>query len=110
MRNLKLFQATVDSERHVVEEEKRLRVDNDPVGKAIEKFRALAYTKHPYNWTAIGTIEDLEKVTPADCQRFFDTFYQPNNATLIVVGDLDEADIIADLQAIEGTIKTRFLY
>jgi zinc protease len=91
MRQLKLFPATVDSERHVVEEEKRLRVDNDPVGKAIERFRALAYVKHPYNWTAIGTIEDLEKVTPADCQRFYDSYYQPNNATLIVVGDLDEA-------------------
>ncbi len=90
MRNLKLFPTTIDSERHVVEEEKRLRVDNDPVGKAIERFRALAYTRHPYNWTAIGTIEDLEKVTPADCQRFYDTYYQPNNATLIVVGDLDE--------------------
>jgi zinc protease len=92
MRNLKLFPATVSSERKVVEEEKRLRVDNDPIGKAIEKFRALAYTKHPYNWTAIGTIEDLEKVTPADCQRFYDTFYQPNNATLIIVGDIDEAN------------------
>ncbi|HXU62586.1 MAG TPA: pitrilysin family protein, partial [Polyangia bacterium] len=90
MRNLKLFPTTIDSERHVVEEEKRLRVDNDPVGKAIERFRALAYTHHPYNWTAIGTIEDLEKVTPADCQRFYDTYYQPNNATLIIVGDLDE--------------------
>ena len=76
----------------VVEEEKRLRIDNDPIGKAIEKFRALAYVKHPYNWTPIGTIEDLEKVTPADCQRFYDTYYQPNNATLIVVGDVDEAD------------------
>jgi zinc protease len=93
MRNLKLFPATVDSERHVVEEEKRLRVDNDPVGKAIERFRALAYLKHPYNWTAIGTIEDLEKVTPADCQRFYDSYYQPNNATLIVVGDLDEGTV-----------------
>jgi zinc protease len=93
MRQLRLFPATVDSERHVVEEEKRLRVDNDPVGKAIEKFRALAYLKHPYNWTAIGTIEDLEKVTPADCQRFYDSFYQPNNAMLIVVGDLDEASV-----------------
>ena len=90
MRNLKLFPTTIDSERHVVEEEKRLRIDNDPVGKAIERFRALAYTQHPYNWTAIGTIEDLEKVTPADCQRFYDTYYQPNNATLIIVGDLDE--------------------
>jgi zinc protease len=93
MRNLKLLPATVDSERHVVEEEKRLRVDNDPVGKAIEKFRALAFAKHPYNWTAIGTIEDLEKVTPADCQRFYDTYYQPNNATLILVGDLDEVAV-----------------
>ena len=93
MRHLKLFPATVDSERHVVEEEKRLRIDNDPIGKAIEQFRALAYTKHPYNWTPIGTIEDLEKVTPADCQRFYDTYYQPNNATLIVVGDVDEAAV-----------------
>ncbi len=93
MRNLKLFPATVDSERKVVEEEKRLRVDNDPVGKALERFRALAYLKHPYDWTPIGTIEDLEKVTPADCQRFYDTYYQPNNATLIVVGDVDEPTV-----------------
>jgi zinc protease len=93
MRHLKLFKETIDSERKVVEEEKRLRVDNDPIGKAIERFRTLAYTKHPYNWTAIGTIEDLEKVTPADCQKFYDTYYQPDNATLIVVGDVDEAEV-----------------
>jgi zinc protease len=93
MRHLKLFPETIDSERKVVEEEKRLRVDNNPIGKAIERFRMLAYTKHPYNWTAIGTIEDLEKVTPADCQSFYDAYYQPNNATLIVAGDVVEADV-----------------
>jgi zinc protease len=93
MRRLKLIQQTVDSERRVVQEEKRLRIDNDPIGKAIEKFRALAYTKHPYSWTPIGTMEDLERVTPADCQRFYDTYYQPNNATLIVVGDVEEAAV-----------------
>ncbi|MDB4980809.1 MAG: peptidase domain protein [Myxococcales bacterium] len=93
MRQLKLLPATIDSERKVVEEEKRLRVDNDPIGKAIERFRLLAFTKHPYNWTAIGTLEDLEKVTPGDCQKFYDTYYQPNNATLIVVGDVAEADV-----------------
>jgi zinc protease len=95
MRNLKLLPATVDSERRVVEEEKRLRIDNDPIGKALEKFRTLAYQKHPYNWTPIGTIEDLEKVRPEDCQRFYDTYYQPNNATVIVVGDVDEASVRA---------------
>src|SRR5262249_19205235 len=67
--------------------------DNNPIGKAIERFRALAYTKHPYNWTAIGTIEDLDRVTPADCQKFYDTYYRPNNATLIVVGDIDEHSV-----------------
>ena len=56
-------------------------------------IRALAYLKHPYNWTAIGTIEDLETVTPADAQRFYDSYYQPNNATLLVVGDVDEATV-----------------
>jgi len=104
MRQLKLFAATVDSERHVVEEEKRLRVDNDPIGKAIEKFRALAYVKHPYNWTPIGTIEDLEKVTPADAQRFYDTYYQPNNATLIVVGDVDEVAVRSLIEQQFGAI------
>src|SRR5215468_2307567 len=93
MRSLKLFPTIVDSERRVVEEEKRLRIDNDPIGKAIEKFRALAYVKHPYNWTPIGTIEDLESVKPADCQRFYDAYYQPNNATLVVIGDVDETAV-----------------
>jgi zinc protease len=93
MRHLKLFPETVDSERKVVEEEKRLRVDNNPIGKAIERFRALAFTKHPYAWTAIGTIEDLDKVTPEDCQKFYDAYYQPNNATLVVVGDVEEAEV-----------------
>jgi zinc protease len=93
MRHLKLFPATVDSEREVVIEEKRLRIDNDPVGKALELLRATAYDHHPYRWTAIGTVDDLRRITVADCQRFYDTYYQPNNATLIVVGDVREPEV-----------------
>jgi zinc protease len=104
MRNLKLLPSTIDSERRVVEEEKRLRIDNDPIGKALEKFRTLAFQKHPYNWTPIGTIEDLEKVTPADCQRFYDTYYQPNNATVIVVGDVEETAVRALVEQHFGPI------
>jgi zinc protease len=99
MRGLRLFPATVDSERKVVEEEKRLRIDNNPIGQAIERFRALAYTGHPYRWTAAGTLEDLERIRPEDCQVFYDTYYQPNNATLIVVGDVDEAEVRRSAQA-----------
>src|SRR4051794_527214 len=79
MRHLKLLASTVDSERQVVMEEKRLRVDNEPVGRALEAFRAAAFTVHPYRWTAIGTMEDLQRITVADCQQFYDTWYQPNN-------------------------------
>src|SRR3954468_14069811 len=93
MRHLKLLPQTVASERDVVIEEKRLRIDNDPVGKALELFRATAFERHPYQWTAIGTVEDLRRVTVADCQKFYDEHYQPNNATLIVVGDVREADV-----------------
>jgi zinc protease len=95
MRHLKLLPSTVDSERRVVMEEKRLRVDNDPLGRAFEALRAAAFRVHPYRWTAGGTMEDLERITVADCQRFYDTFYQPNNATLVVVGDVREAEVRA---------------
>jgi zinc protease len=104
MRNLRLSPATVTSERKVVEEEKRLTIDNNPMGQALERFRALAYTDHPYRWTALGTLEDLEAVTPADCQAFYDRFYRPNNATVVVVGDLDEADVRREIERAFGAL------
>jgi zinc protease len=105
MRGLRLFPATVDSERKVVEEEKRLRIDNNPIGQAIERFRGLTYTQHPYRWTAAGTLEDLERVRPEDCQAFYDTYYQPNNATLIVVGDVEEAMVRRSVEARFGSLS-----
>jgi zinc protease len=64
----------------------------------------MAYVRHPYNWTAIGTIEDLDRVTPQDCQKFYDTYYQPNNATLIVVGDLQEPEVRGQVEEAFGVI------
>ncbi len=95
MRNLKLTQKTIDSEREVVKEELRVRLENSPVSKALDKVLHLAYTTHPYQQMAIGQKQMLDTVTVADCQKFYDLFYQPNNATLIVVGDLDEAPLRA---------------
>ncbi|HEX9102928.1 MAG TPA: pitrilysin family protein, partial [Polyangia bacterium] len=95
MRNLKLTQKTIDSERQVVEEELRLRVDNNPIGKALKAELAQAYTVHPYQISAAGEKKDLDTVTPADCQKFYDEYYRPNNAALVVVGDTDEATVKA---------------
>ncbi len=95
MRNLKLTQKTIDSERQVVEEELRLRIENQPFGKAVREALALAYTTHPYRIMAAGDKKYLDTVTPADCQKFYDEYYRPNNAALIVVGDTDEATVKA---------------
>jgi zinc protease len=95
MRNLTLTKKTIASERQVVEEELRLREENSPVAKGIKAELALAYKVHPYRISAIGDKQMLDSVTVADCQKFYDQFYRPNNAALIVVGDTDEATVRA---------------
>ncbi len=93
MGSLNVDDANFKSERKVVEEERRVRVDNQPYGSIEEDLRAAAFTVHGYHHTAIGSMADLDKATIEDVRAFFNTFYKPNNATLIVVGDFnsDEA-------------------
>ena len=93
MGSLNVDEANFKSEREVVEEERRVRVDNQPYGLLEEDLRAAAFTVHGYHHTAIGSIADLDKATIKDVRAFFNTFYKPNNATLIIVGDFksDEA-------------------
>jgi zinc protease len=93
MRHLHLTLHTIKSEREVVKEEKRVRLENNPIGRALEAIYALAYTKHPYAWTPAGVIADLNQMKRANYQRFYDTYYVPENATLIVVGDVSEAEV-----------------
>jgi zinc protease len=104
MRYLHLTQFTIASEREVVKEEKRMRLDNSPIGRTLEAIHALAFTKHPYSWTPAGDIGDLNKVTVEMCRRFYDTYYRPNNATLIVVGDVDAAAVRAATEKEFGKI------
>jgi len=93
MGSLNVDEANFKSEREVVKEERRVRVDNQPCGLLEEDLRAAAFTVHGYHHTAIGSMVDLDKATIEDVRAFFNTFYKPNNATLIIVGDFksDEA-------------------
>jgi zinc protease len=95
--SLKVDQANFESEREVVKEERRVRVDNQPYGKVIEDLYAAAFTVHPYHHTTIGSMDDLNKATISDVQEFFHAFYRPDNVTMIVVGDfnVDQATIWA---------------
>ena len=93
MHLLKLDQDILNTEREVVHEEYRQRTDN-PIAKLFLKFRRSLYPKnHPYSETPIGIMEQLDTLSVNTCQTFYDRYYAPNNASLIIVGDVqvDEA-------------------
>jgi len=95
MGSLNVDEANFESERQVVEEERRTRVDNVPYGTIEEDLRAAAFTVHAYHHTPIGSIADLDKATLDDVRQFHDTYYKPNNATLVIVGDFESAQALA---------------
>jgi zinc protease len=89
MANLLLDPEEMKSEREVVMEERRLRYENPPTGPMYEELGALAFKAHPYHWPVIGWMSDIQTITPEDLRTYYKTYYIPNNATLIVVGDVD---------------------
>ena len=90
MVNLNVDEANFKSERDVVKEEFRQSVLAQPYGRFYEYISSLSYAKHPYKRGVIGNLEQLDAATPADAKAFYNTFYRPDNAYLIVVGDFDE--------------------
>src|SRR5512134_1689885 len=88
MQGLVLDRSELTTEREVVKEERRLRTEDDPQGALVEALFAQAYLSHPYHWPVIGWFGDLDAMTLDDLQRHYDTYYSPNNATLVVIGDI----------------------
>ncbi|MBD3637506.1 MAG: insulinase family protein [Crocinitomicaceae bacterium] len=79
----------IETQREVVKEEKRQRVDNQPYGSLMYEVFRRAYKKHPYQWVPIGSMEDLDAAQEEDYVNFYRTFYVPHNATLSIAGDID---------------------
>ncbi len=88
MQGLILNHGEFQTERDVVKEERRLRSEDDPQGALVEALFAQAFLSHPYHWPVIGWFADLDAMSLEDLHRHYDTFYSPNNATLVVVGDI----------------------
>jgi predicted Zn-dependent peptidase len=89
MRSLAVTPETLEQERQVVLEERRLRTDNSVFGLMEEQLEALVFLAHPYRWPVIGWSEDIERIGREDCLDYFRTYYAPNNAVIYGVGDLD---------------------
>ena len=95
MANLAFDPKVVESERGVVYSERRSSVDNDNFGTLMEQMQATAFTAHPYQFPTIGWPSDIEGWKLDDLKKFFKTYYAPNNAVLVVAGDVDPAQVFA---------------
>ncbi len=89
MRKLKVDSVGVNTQKGVVIEELRMRYDNQPYGTMLMKMSERLFGGSSYGWATIGYIEHLEKATIDDFKGFYDNFYKPNNAILVIVGDID---------------------
>jgi zinc protease len=94
MASLRIDKDTFTNERDVVKEERRMRVDNQPYGRLNEIIYDQAFTVHPYKHATIGSMEDLEAASVDDVRDFYQTYYVPANATLVLVGDFDTAQAL----------------
>ena len=89
MASLDITQENLDNQRQAVQEERRLRVDNQPYGHTFESIDELAFGNFAYAHSTIGSMNDLRAATVTDVASFFRTYYAPNNAVLAIVGDVD---------------------
>jgi len=98
MRSLEITQAKLDNQRQAVQEERRLRVDNQPYGLADERFSELFYSNFAYQHSTIGSMTDLNAASVDDVAQFFKTYYAPNNAVLSLVGDFKPSEALAQIK------------
>ncbi len=105
MANLNLKDEEFQVERDVVAEERRVRTDNPPIGYLYFRLFNTHYVAHPYHWTPIGFMHDIQSWTIDDIRDFHQKYYQPNNAILIVTGDIDKEEVFKVAQEKFGSIK-----
>ena len=93
--SLRIEERVFKTEREVVKEERRMRIENQPYGRLQEIIAANTFTVHPYKHPVIGSMKDLEAASVDDVREFFQTYYVPNNATAVLVGDFDSKEALA---------------
>lgn len=105
MRNLSLKEDEFAKEVRVVMEERRMRTDDDPQALLYERMAATVYQVHPYHHPVIGWMSDLEALTLKDAQNWYDRWYTPNNATLVIAGDVKAEAVFALAKKYYGNIS-----
>ena len=109
MANLQITDEEFAKEIKVVMEERRWRTEDKPQSKVNEQFQAAAYIAHPYSRPIVGWMDDLENMTAADAREWYQNWYLPNNATLVVAGDVNAEEVLKLAKKYFGPVKARVL-
>jgi zinc protease len=109
MRNLVLSETEFSKEIQVVMEERRMRTDDEPHALLFEQLMAMAFQEHPYHHPIIGWMNDLKTLTAADARTWYQRWYAPNNAILVVAGDVKASDVFTMAQRYYGVIPSHTL-
>ena len=109
MANLQISDDAFAKEIQVVMEERRMRTDDNPQAVVYERLMASAYQAHPYQRPIIGWMNDLEQMTAQDARDWYTRWYAPNNATLVVAGDVNANDVLALAKKYFGVLATHLL-
>ena len=107
MRHLNVAPQEFAQEIKVVMEERRMRTDDNPQSKLFEQMNAVAFQAHPYRRPIIGWMNDLETMTAADAKAWYDTWYVPNNAYVVITGDVDHKAVFALAEKYYGPLEAR---
>ncbi len=109
MRHLNVDPKEFAQEIKVVMEERRMRTDDNPQAKLLEQMNAVAFEVHPYRRPVIGWMDDLEAMTAADAKAWYNTWYVPNNAYVVISGDVDHKEVFAQAEKYYGPLAGRTL-
>lgn len=104
MLHAKVEQVGIETQREVVKEERRQRIDNQPYGSILQEIMSRAFTVHPYRWPVIGSMDHLNAAVESDYKNFYADFYVPNNAVLSIAGDIDYPETKAMIAKYFGAI------
>lgn len=104
MANALLAETYFEPEKKVIQEERRLRTDDNPAAALAEAVHAVAYTVHPYRRPVVGWMQDIQRLTRQDLVDFYRLYYAPNNAFIVVTGDFSAAEMLPKIKAVFGKI------
>jgi zinc protease len=104
MRGVNVDEKAFELEKKVVIEERRMRTEDDPASFMQEAAMAATFEAHPYQWPVIGWLHDIESISLDDYRSYYHRYYLPNNCTLVVVGDIDPKEALAEIEATFGKL------